>query len=305
MSGKGPSSARLRAVLAPLLLSTVLAARGASAGPEIVGVVTDLAGAAEREQGSAHTPVQMLDDLRRGEVLHLASGARVEIAYTAGMAQVVELCGAGHFQLLATGVRAREPGACLHIRDLAAAWRNVRIATGGLARASIALRGNGATQIALVTPRGAQRAPGPRALSWAQPYGRAAAPWDYAVRLSDPQGRLLLSEHTTQQRLTLPADIAWEPGQPYLWTVEATSADGRRISGAGEFQVLEAAAVAGIARLEHSLQAQAGADAPVQGAEAVLLGLALEGAGLHDDAMVQWRRLARQGAALSPWLPPP
>ena len=181
----------------------------------------------------------------------------------------------------------------------------MRIATGGLARASIALRGNGATQIALTTPRGAQRAPGPRELVWAQPYGHAATPWDYAVRLSDTRGRLLLSAHTTQRRLVLPADIAWEQGQPYLWTVEATGADGRRIGGAAEFQVLGAAAVAGIARLERSLQPPAGEAVPAQGAEAVLLGLALEGAGLHDEAMVQWRRLAGQGAALSAWLPPP
>lgn len=304
----GHEACRRLTRMCALVLAVSCACRlvGAQARDPVSGataVVTDIAAPAERRVGERAVALQILDDLHAGDDLRLGAGARLEIAFTGGNGQVVTLCGPGRYRLQAGDVSSRDPGACIARRDLAAQWRTVRIAPGAVARASISLRGAGATQVALIEPRGSQRAPGPRRFAWNAPYGRAGGPWDYALRLSDASGRLLLDVHTAQRSLGVPAQIDWQTGQPYLWSIDAAGADGRRVSGAAEFVVLDPAALADIDTLELSLRRQAADRDDVAGTDGVLLGLALEASGLHDEAMRQWRSLARERAPLRDLLP--
>ncbi len=282
------------AVLLGAVIAGALAPVGARAAPPAVAVVTDRAGGAWLQRAGRAESLAPLDVLYPGDRLRVAAGARVEIAFTGGAGRVVTLGGPGRFAVGADAVRSVDGAGRVQWRDLAAAWRALRIQPGAVGRASIALRGLRATDVPLRAPVGTQVADPPAALQWDAPYGRKGAPWDYRVRIVDPDGRQVYFAQTGGNRIALAPPPAWQRGVSYLWTVEALGSDGRRAVGRATFSLLDGddqarlqSACAELAR--HRRNTPDGG--PL--AEDVLLALAYEQAGLPPQARQQWGAVAR------------
>jgi hypothetical protein len=259
----------------------------------VVAVVTDLSGPGQLRRGAVQRPLAVLAPLQALDQLRLPAGATAELAFTAGTGSVVRVAGPGRFQVGSADIRPRDPGARVERRDLAAAWRGMRIRPGMVGRASIALRGLPATQVSLRAPLGGQDADDLRRLQWDQPYGHHAGAWDYTVRVIDDQGALLFASESRERSVALPAGLAFERERDYLWTVQARSEDRRHAYGAAEFHRIAADAERDVQRILASVvQLRRDADQPESSAEEVLLALALDQAGLHGAAQRQWRALA-------------
>lgn len=293
----------LAGCVAAMLAACALAAGPPAAAPAApLAVVTDVDGAAALKRSGHVHAVAALELLGRSDELVLPAAARVEIAFFAGAPRVFVLSGPGRFALSADEVRGLQPDAQIAVRDLAPAWRWLRIKPGLVGRASVALRGAPSGALSVDAPVGAQLDTDLKVLRWRPPYGRDAANWQYSVRLIDWRGAVLFSTRTRAAWAELPAQLSWEHEQPYLWTVEAVADDGRRAAAASEFRIVDQAtqeqvrALARIARQVHDDAAGAAATA-----EDVLLALALDQAGLRSKADEQWRVVALARPAFA-WL---
>jgi len=279
-------------VAALLTVGPLAAGHAGAASDEPLAIVTDVDGAAAVERSGRAHAVAALELLERADELVLPTSARVEIAFFGGAPRVFVLSGPGRFAMHADKVQGLEPRCRIAVRDLAPAWRSLQVKPGLVGRASVALRGGPSTRLALDSPLGAQFDTDLDALRWKPPYGREAANWEYTVRLIDWRGTVVFSARTRATRAELPAQLAWMRGQPYLWTVEAASEDGRRAAAATEFRIVDQATqerLRTLARIAQELHRDA---ADGTGAEDVLLALALDQAGLRSKADEQWRAVA-------------
>jgi hypothetical protein len=265
-----------------------------------VAVVTNLDGPAQLHRGAERHELAVLDVLLPGDELQLQTAAAAELAFTAGTGSVLQLTGPGRFRVRNGDVLARDPAARVERRDLAAAWRGLRIRPGLVGRASIALRGLAATQVSLRAPLGGQDGADLRRLEWDRPYGHPAGAWDYTVRIIDDQGTLLFVARSQERSVALPDSLDFERGRDYLWTVQAQAQDRSGVYGAAEFHRVAADVEAGMRALTQSVVALRRDPAQAEStAEEVLLALALEQAGLRNAAQRQWRALAPLRPALA------
>lgn len=283
----------LPAGLAVLLGAGAVTTRAAAAPPDMaVAVVTDLAGGAQLRRSGQVRALAVLDGLQPHDQLQLAAGSVAELAFTAGTGSVLRLSGPGRFRVRAADVLSHDPGARVERRDLAAAWRGLRIRPGLVGRASIALRGFAETQVTLRAPLGGQDGAGLERLDWDRPYGNPAGAWDYTVRVIDDQGSLVFVAQVQERSLRLPADLQFDRGHDYLWTVQAQAPDRRPAYGAAEFHRVAEDAEARVQEMLRGVGALRRDPAqPESTAEEVLLALALEQAGMHAAAQRQWRAL--------------
>ncbi len=297
---------RLFQILTCLVLGMALCAGSRCAdsgttGPA-VAVVTNLSGPAQLRRAAGQRPLAVLDVLQTGDQLQLKAATSLELAFTAGTGCVLQLTGPGRFSVRGGDVLTRDPGARVERRDLAAAWRGVRIRPGLVGRASIALRGLAANAVTLRTPLGGEDAAALQRLEWDQPYGHPAGPWGYTVRVIDDQGTLLFLAQSQERSVLVPATLEFERGRDYLWTVEAHAQDHASAYGAAEFHRVAADAEDGMQALWQSVIASRRNPAqPEPVAEEVLLALALEQSGLQNAAQRQWRALATVRPALANW----
>ena len=265
-----------------------------------VAVVTDLTGHGQLRRHGQQRPLAVLDTLLPQDQLHMDAGAAAELAFTAGAGSVIRLAGPGRFQVRSQDVLPRDPGAKVERRDLAAAWRGVRLRPGLIGRASIALRGLPATQVSLRSPIGGEAADGIERLQWDQPYGRHAGAWDYTVRVIDDQGSLVFASQSRERALDLPASLVLDRGRDYLWTVQAQADDRRHAYGAAEFHWVAADVEQRMRDLTKAVVSLRRDPARAESsAEEVLLALALEQAGLHNTAQRQWQALLPLRPALA------
>ncbi len=262
-------------------------------------VVTDIEGSVRLERGPIRRPVAALDPLFASDRLSLAPGARVETAITNGAGRVVVVRGPCHCVLRGADIVPLDGACALEQRDLAQAWRALRIAPGALGRASVSMRGAARAPMLLLAPVGPQLANAPTRLRWEAPYGPQAQAWEYAVRLIDPEGQLILSARTREPSFSL-AGQPLLPGLAYLWTVEATAPDGRRSRAAAEFLILGEAAQRPLRALQAAaMQLRVEPQRVVDSAEEVLLAVALEQAGLRNDAQAQWQAIGALRPAIA------
>jgi len=267
-----------------------------------VAVITELRGHVSRRTGATDHELALLDTLASGDELRLAAGASAQIVITAGRQRVYALAGPGRCRLRDGQFIALQPAAAIAERDLIGDWRKVRLHPGMVGRASVALRGDAAEQLAIRTPVGGQRAATLDALQWDAPRGAAPERWTYAVSLIDEQGRKRYAGRTAALSLALPRDLAWMRDQAYVWTVDASSEGGRHAGGVAEFRLVGAGIERQVAAAE-AAAAVARARAPSHAVppEEVLFAMLLDQAGLHGEADRQWRRLAQADPAFAPW----
>jgi len=258
-----------------------------------VAVVTDVDGGASiHRSGRAHA-VAALDPLERSDQLWLQAHAHVELVFFLGNGRVFSLSGPGRFAVRADEAVGLDAGARIAVRDLAQAWRGLRIAPGPVGRASVALRGAPGERLELRSPMGAQLDAPLDELRWDQPHGPRPESWTYAVRVIDSRGAIVFSTSTRATVAALPEQLPWAREQTYLWTVEASADDGRHAVAAAEFRIVDAATQERIRALRRAVeQARDERHGAGATAEDVLLAMALAQAGLRSEAQRAWRTVA-------------
>ena len=270
---------RLLAVCAVLLVATVPALAAA------VGMVTDLTGKAWTTEGAIRQPLAILAYLEAGQVVEVEKGGSVSITlYSPAEEQVFS--GPAKFKMEKQGI-SKISGAAPTVQHLgtAAAEATSREMSQGGRRTQAAVRlrnmGDGPAIAGLSPDKTAVRSTLPR-FSWTALPGAEK----YRLTLTTVDGTPLLEESIAGAEWQVPADKALAAGNGYAWSVETTRADGSKLSGKARFSVLAANAAARLA-----------AEAPTGGAPFALRlrhAIALEAAGLNDEARVLWRELAKE-----------
>jgi len=286
--------AALAALLAVLLgPRAVAAADPARAAEAPLAVVTDVEGGARVHRAGRTHAVAALDLLERSDQIWLEPRAHVELVFFHGNGRVYSLSGPGRFALRVDEAVGLEAGARVAVRELAPAWRSLRIAPGAIGRASVALRGAPGDRLELQSPVGAQLDEALAQLRWESPYGPHPQSWAYAVRVIDAGGAMVFSTSTRDTVVMLPQQLPWVREQTYLWTVEARAEDGRHASAAAEFRILDPVTQEQIRTLRRAVE-QARVDHQQGGATAedVLLAMAFAQAGLREEADRAWHALA-------------
>jgi hypothetical protein len=273
-----------------------------AARPHPVALVTGIEGSARLSRGNRARDLGALDTLDAGDFLRLLPGARVEVAFTAGAQRVFALQGPGRYALRGDAVVPLDAHSSLQSRDLVGDWRGLQLQPDMVGRASVSLRGWPDTPLQLRAPVGGQRSAAVDTLRWAPPFGAPGAGWTYAVRIIDARGELVLEASTMQSSLALPHATTWQRERSYAWTVTATGADGRRREAAAEFHVVSQETEDWVAAATQAAAlARARLSAAAVASEDVLLALALDQAGLRNDADAQWRRVASARPSLAAW----
>lgn len=275
---------RLRRGLAALALALAAAPAFAAA----VGMVTDLTGKVWIVDGASRQPLAILAYLDAGAVIEVEKGGGVSITFYSP-AQEFVVSGAAKFRVDKQGI-TRISGAAPAVQALGALAADATskdIAQGGRrTQAAVRMRAMsvGTAIVGLTPDKTAVQAATPR-FSW------TALPdiGKYRLSLTSAEGITLIEETVAGSEWRLPAEKALSPGRDYLWSVEATLADGAKISGKGRFRVLDATTAMRLA-----------AESPKNGAsfaQRLRHAMALETAGLADDARELWRELARERPA--------
>ena len=295
-----------RSLAAPLLVLLLIctAPRVQSEVPDgSRAVVTDLSGSVRYSHKGFERALAVLDTLERSDRLALAPGSRVEIVFSVVGAQVLELHGPCQAVVRANDLLATPP--CLiERRDLAGAWRDLRIGPGPLGKASVSMRGAARSRMRLLAPVGLQLA-APRRLRWQAPLGGDPHDWQYTVQLVDALGQAVYSDTVRQTFADLPPTLALAPPGSYLWSIEASAPGAGHAHAAAEFQILAPDAQPLLRALQQSVaQARPDPQHARASAEEVLLAIALEQAGLANDAEAQWQMLGQARAAIALRRPP-
>lgn len=272
----------LRQILtsAALLLATVTPALASA-----VGMVTDLTGKAWIVDGAIRQPLAILAYLEPGTVIEVEKGGSVSITFYSPSEEQV-FSGGSKFKIEKKGV-SKISGAAPVVQRLGALAADATTKDmeqgGRRTQAAVRMRSFAVgSPIADLSPdRTALRTTEPR-FSWA-PLPDIAK---YQLTLTTGEGVPVLEESVAAPEWRVPSGKALAPGREYLWSVEATRADGARFAGKARFSILAADAAA---RLE--------AESPKSGAsfaQRLRHAITLEAAGLADDARDLWRELARE-----------
>lgn len=270
----------LRRLAAALLLVAVTPALAAA-----VGMVTDLTGKAWIVDGANRQPLAILAYLEPGAVIEVEKGGGVSITFYSPSEEQV-FSGPAKFKIEKQGI-SKISGAAPAVQRLgalaAAATGNELSQGGRRTQAAVRMRSLsvGASIIALAPDKTAVRSTAPR-FSW-----KALPDIDrYRLILTAGDGTPVLEESVAGAEWRVPADKALAAGKDYSWSVEATLADGAKISGKARFSVLETDAAARLAA--------ASPPAGASFAQRLRHAIALEAAGLNEDARELWRELARE-----------
>jgi hypothetical protein len=275
------------AVLAFTLgLVCLLGAASASAQVAAVGLVIDAQGTSTLR---SKAPLEILAEVPPGAELTLAAAARVVVVHGASGVEYT-LTGPGEFRWSAEGARMlRGSGSVASREPLGGALREVRLRTGRLVQASIAMRGeagggaraDGAVRpLRLTTPASTWLLEAPQQFRWSA----LAGVQSYRFELTDDRGTVLfVAERLAAAQIDLPAAVRLEPGRTYAWQVIAQGADGSRAEGWTEFGIAAPDLAARVRTLQPAADAQF--------TDRLLYAALLEEWGLREMADAVWARL--------------
>lgn len=172
-------------------------------------VVTDLDGEVLRGQQA----IGLLAALAPKDQLSLLPGAHAVVTYLPD-AREFALVGPGRYRIDGNAVVPLNGALAPAVRELPAAYRNVRIDTSRLGQAGIRLRGGNAAPA--LQPQGLI-ADAPRVFTWPA----VSDAEGYVFRLADEKRDLIFEARLAEPALTLPDSIRLRPGSRYFWGVEA------------------------------------------------------------------------------------
>lgn len=269
--------------LAKLIIGLVLAAAGLARAQAPVAVVLDLSGQARvQAPGAQDAKLALLQTLPEGSVLVLAGPARVALGYPR---EVLELQGAGRYRVGAQSVTALDPGARVSTPIAPAAVRALTLVPGRVAQGAVRMRGADSAELVIVQPRDTQWERSGLLFQWQGPPGRQT------LELIDDQGDVVASAELDRQEWSPPPVLRLDEGRDYVWRVTVSDAKGVQREARAAFRLLPAAQRTALA------DARPAAGASV--AERTRYALALEQAGLQEQAQRAWLLLARERPALS------
>jgi hypothetical protein len=250
-----------------------------------VGMVTDLTGKAWIVDGAIRQPLAILAYLEPGTVIEVEKGGSISITFYSPSEEQV-FSGGAKFKIEKQGISKISGAAPVvqRLGALAADATNKDMAQGGRrTQAAVRMRSLAVgSPIAGLSPdKTALRSTEPR-FSWTALPDIAK----YQLTLTTGDGIPVLEESVAGAEWRIPAGKALAHGKEYLWSVEATRADGAKLVGKARFSILTADAAA---RLE--------SESPKSGAsfaQRLRHAITLEAAGLADDARDLWRELAKE-----------
>lgn len=250
-----------------------------------VGMVTDLTGKVWTVEGAVRQPLAILAYLEPGTVIEVDKGASVSITFYSPAEEQV-FSGAARFRIEKQGI-ARISGAAPAVQRLGAlaaeATSREMSQSGRKTQAAVRMRSlAGSASILGMSPDKTAVRPSPPRFSW------TALPdiGKYRLTVVAGDGTPFLEETVSAAEWRLPADKPLAPGKDYTWSVEAILADGAKVAGKACFSVIDA-----------DVAARLDAESPKGGAsfaQRLRHAIALEGAGLNEDARILWRELASE-----------
>jgi hypothetical protein len=203
----------------------------AIAASPTVALVTDVVGDA-RHDGE---PLKLLQQLPAGRDVVLGESASAVLFFVNDGGEWT-LRGPGRYRLGNAGVTAADGATRAEKRAAPAPLRDLRLRPDRLRQAAVILRGNGGSDLRLVSPaHGDLVLDDGVTLAWEM---RDARDVQFEVEVVDSAGERVLRETTTAQSLAWPASVPLRAGERYTWAVRtpATRA-GQPLYRASEFVV--------------------------------------------------------------------
>ncbi|MFZ4535476.1 hypothetical protein [Propionivibrio sp.] len=250
---------------------------------EPVAMVTDLTGNAWLRESGKEKRLDLLSYLDAGASIRLDGQAAITITLFSPAAEYVAN-GPARLELAAAEVR-RTGGGTLHRRSLDERRVNAAQRLFATQRERLTLA---AYEMKALPPGLQLLAPVHAESLTLRPVFKWSAPLQstrYAVTLVDQSDGVLLAEATVSEPVwQLPANLLLQHQHRYSWEVRSSLPDGREVSAAAEFSIVDEA------RSVRILQQAPSANATFS--ERVLYAALLESEGLSADD--EWRRLAAE-----------
>lgn len=254
--------------------AVVMPAQAQSGG---VVMVSDLSGTIQVEGRKA--PLALMEEVAAGRKLTLAPGARLTFVNMRTGAES-SFAGPGKFKLDTNGVAKGLAPKREHL--VAALQGAVHLKPGALAQASVVMRAVPGQEGFTMSPQGPWTLSPTPDFRW-QPAGPKAS---YHFKLQDPQAQVLFELTQEECSIQVPEHLALADDTAYTWVLETTLADGSRTRRTGTLQVLPRP-------VREQLQSnRPGPDAPFS--ERLVYAAVLEQHGLHEEAQVYWKGLAKE-----------
>lgn len=248
-----------------------------SAFPAGIAVITDANGRIEAEADGAALGV--LAELEGGAKLRLDRGATATVLFL-DSGEEFRLKGAGRFLVGDKAPTALQGAKPERHKLPVASISPVRVKPVGLQQGGIAMRGLGpAVNVTLLEPVSARVLEDRPTFRWTPLAGVQA----YRVQVIDSAGQPVAEFEQQGESAQLPENIRLKAGEAYSWSVEARLANGRRLSRAADFAVLDAEARSRIERLK-----------PAAGAkfsDRVAYAIMLERHEVFHRSREEWRKL--------------
>jgi hypothetical protein len=270
-------------LLLALICSLPLVAARLAHAQAPVAVVLDLSGQARwQAPGAQAAPLAMLQPLPEGSEVVLAGPASVVIGYPR---EVLVLQGAGRYRVGPQTVAALDTGARVRPQATPSTARALTLMPDRVAQGAVRMRGADATELVLAEPRGTQWERTGLLFRWQGPPGMQR------LELIDDQGERVASAELDRHEWSPPVVLRLDEGRDYTWRVMVSDAKGAAREARAVFRLLPAAQRAALT------EARPGPGASV--AERTRYALALEQAGLHEQAQRAWQLLARERPVLA------
>lgn len=261
----------------------MLVATSAAQAEPPVAMVTEVSGEGELVRDGYVNSLRLLTELALDARVRLKKDTRAVVLYLLSGDQYA-LSGPGAFTLgqerpraekQASGPKRLGPvvgkdGKAMQIRD------------ASLFQAGMVMRTAGKRPIVAKRPKAGVTLAAPSLFEWES----IGTETDYEFVLKDETGNTLFSRVLPENKVSLPGDLALDPGAAYRWSVSARGADGARFLSVYTFQIAETGTKAEFDNFY-----------PVETAtvaERVAFAAWLERSGLSEEAARYWTELSRR-----------
>lgn len=242
-------------------------------------LATDVSGKAEI---IGKGPVSTLAQIADGSRLQISAGATL-VAVDLSSGREFILSGANTYIISSAGPKTLDgnlvPAKALPANNL----KEVRVAPGKLAQATLVMRGSPASRLpVLLSPLRTSVISVLPELRWESVEGAT----NYRLEIMKLDGSLVWDTVTTGSMASIPESRALEPGVSYSWRVEANGPSGKISDSSSRFSVASKEAIESLKLLAPTPDASF--------SRKVLFATQLQEAGAVQEAKALWQSLARE-----------
>jgi len=264
----------------PLWVFALILITGIAPEVSFAGLLTtDVSGKAEI---IGKGPVSTLAQIADGSRLQISAGATL-IAVDLASGREFILSGANTYIISSAGPKTLDgnlvPAKALPANNL----KEVRVAPGKLAQATLVMRGSPATRLpVLLSPLRTSVISVLPELRWESVGGAT----NYRLEIMKLDGSLVWDTVTTGSMASVPESSALEPGVSYSWRVEAMGPAGKISDSSSRFSVASKDAIESLKLLAPTPEASF--------SRKVLFATQLQEAGAVQEAKALWKSLAKE-----------